>query len=105
MNSETALARAREIASNVIAPQAAANDREGRFSLDAVRALGESGILGLLLPTTVGGSQLGLEDFAQVTAILSEADPSVAMVFVMHVLAAGAIAAAPDGAHLRAVLE
>src|SRR5262249_19642603 len=37
MNSETALARAREIASNVIAPQAAANDREGRFSLDAVR--------------------------------------------------------------------
>ena len=105
MNSETALARAREIASNVIAPQAAANDREGRFSLDAVRALGESGILGLLLPTTVGGSQLGPEDFAQVTAILAEADPSVAMVFVMHILAAGAIAAAPDGAHLRAVLE
>jgi alkylation response protein AidB-like acyl-CoA dehydrogenase len=105
VNSETAIGRAREIASNVIAPQAAANDREGRFSIDAVRALGESGILGLLLPATVGGSQLGPDDFAQVTAILAEADPSVAMVFVMHVLAAGAIAAAPDGAHLRAVLE
>jgi alkylation response protein AidB-like acyl-CoA dehydrogenase len=105
VNSETAIARAREIVSNVIAPQAAANDREGRFSIDAVRALGESGILGLLLPATVGGSQLGPEDFAQVTAILAEADPSVAMVFVMHVLAATAIAAAPDGAALRPVLE
>jgi len=105
VNAETAIARAREIASNVIAPQAAANDREGRFSIEAVRALGESGILGLLLPATVGGSQLGPDDFAQVTAILAEADPSVAMVFVMHVLAAGAIAAATDGAHLRAVLE
>ena len=56
MNSETAIARAREIASNVIAPQAAANDREGRFSLDAVRALGESGILGLLLPRHINRS-------------------------------------------------
>jgi len=105
VDSGTAIARAREIASSVIAPQAAANDREGRFSIDAVRALGESGMLGLLLPATVGGSQLGPDDFAQVTAILAEADPSVAMVFVMHVLAAGAIAAAPDGAHLGAVLE
>src|SRR5262249_11053988 len=105
VNSETAIARAREIATNVIAPQAAANDREGCFSIDAVRALGEGGLLGLLLPTTVGGSQLGPEDFAQVTAILAEADPSVAMVFVMHVLAAAAIAVAPDGGRSRPVLE
>jgi alkylation response protein AidB-like acyl-CoA dehydrogenase len=103
VDSETAIVRAREIASNVILPLAAANDREGRFSIDAVRALGESGILGLLLPATVGGSQLGPEDFAQVTAILAEADPSVAMVFVMHVLAAAAIAVAPDRTRLRPV--
>ena len=50
MDSGTAIARAREIASSVIAPQAATNDREGRFSIEAVRALGESGILGVLLP-------------------------------------------------------
>ena len=105
MNSETAIAHAREIASNVIVPQAAANDREGRFSSDAVRALGQSSLLGLMLPSSVGGAQLGPEDFAQVTAILAEADPSVAMVFVMHVLAAAAIAVAPDGAHVRPVLE
>ena len=105
MNSETAIARAREIASNVMAPQAAANDREGRFSIEAVRALGESGILGVLLPATVGGSQLGPNDFAQVTAILAEADPSVAMVFVMHVLAAASIAVAPERNRLRPVLE
>jgi alkylation response protein AidB-like acyl-CoA dehydrogenase len=105
VNSETAIARAREIASNVIAPQAAANDREGCFSIDAVRALGESGLLGLLLPATVGGSQLGPEDFAEVTAILAEADPSVAMVFVMHVVAAAPIAVAPERDRLRPVLE
>src|SRR5262249_41582940 len=105
VNGQTAIARAKEVASNVIAPQAAANDREGRFSIDAVRALGESELPGMLLPATVGGSQLGPEDFAQVTAVLAEADPSVAMVFVMHVLAAAAIAAAPDGAALRPVLE
>jgi alkylation response protein AidB-like acyl-CoA dehydrogenase len=105
MNSETALARAREIASNVITPQAAQNDREGRFSTDAVRALAESGLLALLLPEAVGGSQLDPAEFAEVTAILAESDPSVAMVFVMHVLAAAAIAAAPDGARLRPVLE
>jgi alkylation response protein AidB-like acyl-CoA dehydrogenase len=105
VNSETAIARAREIASNVIAPQAAANDREGCFSIDAVRALGESGLLGLLLPATVGGSQLGPEDFAEITAILAEADPSVAMVFVMHVVAAAPIAVAPERDRLRPVLE
>ena len=105
MDSGTAIARAREIASSVIAPQAATNDREGRFSIDAVRALGESGILGVLLPATVGGSQLGPDDFAQVTAILAEADPSVAMVFVMHVLAAASIAVAPERDRLRPVLE
>src|SRR5262249_61123261 len=105
MDSETAVARAREVASNVIAPQAPANDREGRFSIDAVRALGETGILGLLLPATVGGSQLGPKDFADVTAILAEADPSVAMVFVMHVLAAAAVAVAQDGAHLSPLHE
>src|SRR5262249_56106434 len=77
VNSETAIARAKEIASKVIAPQAAANDREGRFSIDAVRALGEAGLLGVLLPATVGGSQLGPGDFAQVPAILAEARPSL----------------------------
>src|SRR5262249_3252213 len=85
--------------------QAAANDREGRFSSDAVRALGKGSLLGLLVPESVGGSQLGPDEFAQVTAILAEADPSVAMVVVMHVRAAVAIAAAPDGAHVRPVLE
>jgi alkylation response protein AidB-like acyl-CoA dehydrogenase len=105
MDIETALARARTIASDVLAPAAAANDRGGRFSAEAVRALGESGLLGLLLPETVGGLQLGARAFADVTAIFAEADPSVAMVFVMHVLAAATIVAAPDGSHLRPILE
>jgi alkylation response protein AidB-like acyl-CoA dehydrogenase len=104
MDSKTAVARAGAIASDVLAPAAAANDREGRFSVEAVRALGENGLLGLLLPESLGGSGLGPSEFAAVTTVLAEADPSVAMVFVMHVLAAGAIAAAPEGAGLRSIL-
>ena len=105
MDRETAVARARVIASEVLAPAAGANDREGRFSVEAVRALGESGLLGLLLPEAVGGAQLGARDFAAITAIFAEVDPSVSMVFVMHVLAAATIAAAPDGSRLRPILE
>ena len=105
MDRETALARARAIASEVLAPAAAANDREGRFSVEAVRALGESGLLGLLLPEDLGGAQLDTKDFADITAILAEVDPSVAMVFVMHVLACAAILAAPDRTRLQPILE
>ena len=105
MNSETGLARASVIASEVLAPAAAGNDREGRFSVEAVRALGESGLLGLLLPEEVGGAQLGAREFADVTAILAEVDPSVSMVFVMHVLATATILAAPDRSRFHRILE
>lgn len=105
MDRETALARARAIASEVLAPAAATNDREGRFSVEAVRALGESGLLGQLLPEELGGAQLDAKDFADITAILAEVDPSVSMVFVMHVLACATILAAPERSRLHAILE
>ncbi len=105
MDRETALARARAIASEVLAPAAAANDREGRFSVEAVRALGESRLLGLLLPEKLGGAQLDAKDFADITAILAEVDPSASMVFVMHVLACATILAAPERSRLHAILE
>jgi alkylation response protein AidB-like acyl-CoA dehydrogenase len=105
MDSDLALTRVKEISRNVVAAAAATNDREGRFSTEAVRALGEAGILGVLLPKVVGGSELGPSEFSQIVAILAEADPSVAMVFVMHVCAATAIAAAPGGSGLHRILE
>jgi alkylation response protein AidB-like acyl-CoA dehydrogenase len=82
MTHDAAVLRAREIASRVLAPSAGQNDKAGRFSIEAVDSLGESGLLGLLLPVNVGGAGLGPRTFATVTATLAEADASVAMVYL-----------------------
>jgi alkylation response protein AidB-like acyl-CoA dehydrogenase len=98
MTDDAAVLKAREIASRVLAPSAGQNDKEGRFSTDAVEALGESGLLGLLLPVDFGGSGLGPRTFAVVTAILAEADASVAMVYLMHILGTAMISSARPSA-------
>jgi alkylation response protein AidB-like acyl-CoA dehydrogenase len=98
MTHDTAVSKAREVAGSVLAPSAGQNDSEGRFSTEAVQSLGESGLLGLLLPADVGGAGLGPRAFADVTATLAEADASVAMVYVMHILATAAISAARPNA-------
>jgi alkylation response protein AidB-like acyl-CoA dehydrogenase len=94
MTHEAAVLKASEIASRVLAPSAGQNDTAGRFSTEAVRSLGESGLLGLLLPEDLGGSGLGPRTFAVVTASLAEADASVAMVYLMHILATATMSAA-----------
>jgi len=98
MNHDAAVLKAREIANEGLAPSAAQNDSMGQFSNEAVQLLGESGLLGLLLPAEFGGAQLGPRTFADVTAILAEADASVAMVYVMHILGAATISAARPNA-------
>src|SRR5215469_706649 len=97
MTHDASVLKAREIAARVLAPSAGQNDKAGRFSTEAVASLGESGLLGLLLPADFGGFALGPRTFAAVTAALAEADASVAMVYVMHVCAAATIAAARPG--------
>src|ERR1700726_2650318 len=94
---DAAIVSAREIASRVLAPSAEQNDKAGRFSTEAVVSLGESGLLGLMLPADVGGSGLGPRTLAVVTATLAEADASVAMVYLMHILGAATISAARPG--------
>jgi alkylation response protein AidB-like acyl-CoA dehydrogenase len=105
MNHETALSKAREIANHVLAPAARQNDKEGRFSTEAVEALGRAGFLGLTLPTEFGGAGLGPRTFAAVTTTLAEADASVAMVYLMHICAAATIAAARPGAAVAQMLK
>src|SRR5438045_6366276 len=98
MTHEAAVSKARELASRVLAPSAGQNDKVGRFSTEAVESLGESGLLGLMLPVDVGGAGLGPRTFAVVTATLAEADASVAMVYLMHILGAATISAARPSA-------
>jgi len=107
MNHDAAVSKARDVASSVLAPSAGENDTAGRFSTEAIQALGESGLLGLLLPADLGGAGLGPRTFAAVTATLAEADASVAMVYVMHILATASISAArPNAAEaMRPILQ
>ncbi len=105
MTHDEAALKAREIASSVLAPSAGKNDTDGRFSTEAVQSLGEAGLLGLSLPVDVGGAGLGPRSFANVTATLAEADASVGMVYVMHICATAAIAAASPGPVLTGVLK
>ena len=46
MDHETMLSSAKEIAGRVLAPASRQNDKEGRFSTEAVEALGKAGLLG-----------------------------------------------------------
>src|SRR5215831_16103548 len=98
MTHDAAVLRAQEIASRVLAPSAGQNDKAGRFSTEAVESLGQSGLLGLMLPGDVGGSGLGPRTFADVVATLAGADASVAMVYLMHTLGGAAISAARPSA-------
>lgn len=94
MTHDTAVSKASQIASGVLAPSAGQNDKAGRFSTEAIKSLGEAGLLGLMLPADFGGSALGPRTFAAVMATLAEADASVAMVYLMHILGSACMVAA-----------
>jgi len=105
MNHETAVSNAKEIADRILAPAARQNDKEARFSSEAIAALGPAGLLGIMLPPEVGGSALGPRTLAAVIATLAEADASAAMVYLMHVSATATIAAARPGATVAQTLK
>jgi alkylation response protein AidB-like acyl-CoA dehydrogenase len=104
MTTESPAVTAKAIAQATLAPAAAANDRDGRFSVEAIEALGRGGLLGMMAPADVGGGAQPPRVFADVVAALAEADASVAMVFLMHSLAALTIAAAPRTSAIERVL-
>jgi alkylation response protein AidB-like acyl-CoA dehydrogenase len=105
MNHETAVSNAKDIADRILAPAARQNDKEARFSSEAIAALGPAGLLGIMLPTELGGSALGPRTFAAVIATFAEADASAAMVFLMHVSATATIAAARPDATVAQTLK
>jgi alkylation response protein AidB-like acyl-CoA dehydrogenase len=72
------------IAQNIIAPAAAATDREARFPRAALDALGQAGLLGLLSAKDVGGMGLGLPEAVQVIERIARDCASTAMVVTMH---------------------
>lgn len=74
---------------------AAEVDAEGRFPVEAIDALRQSGLLGLTLPTEVGGMGGAPEDLVDVLSKLANTCGSTAMIYLMHISAAMVTAAAP----------
>lgn len=83
---------ARLLASGPLAENAARTDEEGAFPLESVRSLGDAGLLGLCVPTALGGAGESMRSFAATVEELATSCPSTAMIYVMHVTAAQAIA-------------
>ena len=78
---------------DVVAPQSAEVDQEGRFPRQGVDALGEAGMLGLVSATSFGGTGKGLREAAAVIERLAGVCGSTAMVVLMHYAATSVVEA------------
>src|SRR5688572_10754861 len=85
--------RAGNIARDFLGPSAAEVDSSGKFPEQGVRALAETGLLGLCLPRDFDGGGEGPRTFAAVVEELAAECASTAMVYVMHVTASQQIVA------------
>jgi alkylation response protein AidB-like acyl-CoA dehydrogenase len=79
-----------DVLAEVVAPSAAKVD-EGEFPVEALEALGRTGILGLTVGRDVGGGGGGLREAATVVRQLATTCGSTAMVVLMHYAATAAI--------------
>ncbi|MDB1086598.1 acyl-CoA/acyl-ACP dehydrogenase [Streptomyces sp. ACA25] len=91
----TALARARALAPR-LADRAHDHDTAGSFPSADFTDLREHGLLGLLVPTRLGGSGASFADYAAVAAELARGAGATALIFNMHASVTGALAHAPD---------
>ncbi len=81
------------VVTQVVEPLALRTDREARFPREAISALADAGLLGLVSAAAVGGPGGGLKEAAQVVTRLAQSCPSTAMVVCMHYCAAAVIEA------------
>jgi alkylation response protein AidB-like acyl-CoA dehydrogenase len=91
----TALAAAREL-SGALAARAAEHDRSGRFPAADFDDLRAAGLLGVMVPTRLGGAGAGFADYAAVATELAAGAGATALLFNMHASVTGALAATPD---------
>ena len=81
------------IVDKLVVPQAAEIDREGKYPSDAMTALGEAGLLGLVMSKKVGGMGESHRAAALVVEELARHCGSTAMVVLMHYAASAVIEA------------
>lgn len=85
--SEDLIQKISGVARQTIAPAADANDQSGQWPESSIKALRESGILGLTVPHEQGGLAFGPSVFVSITEEIASSCASTAMIFVMHICA------------------
>ena len=80
----TALERARRVGSQVAAKHADSVDREARFPGESLAALKQARLLGIMVPTELGGEGAPLSTMIEVCHALGQYCASTAMVYAMH---------------------
>jgi acyl-CoA dehydrogenase len=73
-----------QAAAEAAAKFADAVDREGRFPTEAFEAIREQKLLGLMIPSALGGEDASVAEVVDVCYILGRACASSAMIFAMH---------------------
>jgi alkylation response protein AidB-like acyl-CoA dehydrogenase len=86
---ETAAAVAKE----TLAKHAADVDARARFPKESIKAISDAGLMGICLPTSLGGKGQAPRTFVAVAEELAKGCASSAMIYVMHVSATQSIAA------------
>ncbi|HKU94346.1 MAG TPA: acyl-CoA dehydrogenase family protein [Vineibacter sp.] len=75
---------ARQVATEVIAPTAAARDRDAAWPHAELKALAELGFMGMLLPEAFGGADIGFVGYCLVLEEISAADGGVGTIAHVH---------------------
>ena len=76
--------RAALVGETVAGPAADEVDREARFPVEALEALKQQGLLGVLVPTELGGPGASMSEVASAVTALSRHCASTAMIYAMH---------------------
>lgn len=74
----------RRVAVKVAAPNAAEADRTATFPAPTFEALRQAGLLGLMVPKSLGGQEVGLRKIANLCSILAGACSASGMIYAMH---------------------
>ncbi len=77
-------ASVRECALHEMAPHVMEHDESQKFPIDLLRALGDLGMLGVIIPEEFGGAGLGYETYVAVIEELSRIDPSIGLSVAAH---------------------
>src|SRR4051812_34699093 len=106
LDEQSSAAHARGLAAAKVAAQRAAQvDREGKFPDESLAALASEKLLGLVVPSELGGLGAGPRAFCAVAEELGRSCASTAMIYVMHTAATQAIIAAKPLADREALLR